>query len=127
MPANSPAAPIRVVLAGVGTRGRHWGRVLQAHRATEIAACVDPAAEARAWARAELGVPPERCFGALEPALDAAGADVLLLATPPVDRERECAAGFRRGLRVLAEKPLTVDLAVGEVHGDEAEVHRNPE
>jgi predicted dehydrogenase len=98
-----------VVLGGLGVRGRHWLRVLLAGEGCAVAALVDPKPENLARAQAEA--PEAAAFADLEQALEAVRADTLVLATPPDGHRAQAQAAFARGLPLLCEKPLTLDLA----------------
>lgn len=100
---------LRVVLAGVGPRGRHWAEVLHRSTTTEIVAFCDPNAEALERAVASYGRRPT--FANLEIALTRTpGVDAVVLATPPRGRRPQLEAALERRIPVLAEKPLALDL-----------------
>jgi predicted dehydrogenase len=102
--------PVRTVLAGLGARGRYWARVLAAEPRCELAAYVDVDPTALAGAGASFGSRPS--FTSLETALAALDdIEAVVLATPPQGREAQLRAACDRGLAVLAEKPLALDLA----------------
>ena len=98
-----------LLLIGLGTRGKMWQRVIDADTESQIAAAVDPNAEARvSFAASHPRVP---VFATYREAL-ASGTrfDAALLVTPPDGHLEQCRDLFEAGLPVLAEKPLTVDL-----------------
>lgn len=99
----------RILLVGLGNRGGQWSEIIDAHPEAELAAAVDPDAAARARLAARL--PGVRLFGALPAALDAVACDAVLLATPPDGHLAQTDTLFARGLPILCEKPLDVDLA----------------
>ena len=101
--------PLRLVLVGLGVRGRHWAETMRRNADVAIAAYVDP--DPVALQRAAAEITPAPGFATLEAALDAADAvDALVLATPPTTRAPQLALAVQAGLPVLAEKPLAVDL-----------------
>lgn len=107
----SAPAPLRVLVVGVGTRGRHWVRLVSEEPQAALAGCVDLLPENLAWARERWGVAPEACFTDLALALHALRPDLVVLATPPMGHLAEARLVFAAGCHLLAEKPLTLDLA----------------
>ena len=100
---------LRVLLAGLGVRGRHWAQVIQRSERADLVAVVDPSAEALAWSKAEFGEIPG--FPSVEAALaELAEVDALVLANPPMGRESIVEAACARNLPMLIEKPLALDL-----------------
>ncbi|MFC6646456.1 Gfo/Idh/MocA family protein [Granulicella cerasi] len=100
----------QLLLIGLGTRGRMWTRVIDASPNARIAAAVDPHAPTREeFAAAHPGVP---VFATHQEAL-AAGITftAAALVTPPDGHLQQCSDLFHAGLPILAEKPLTLDLA----------------
>ena len=103
------SAPLRLVLAGLGARGRYWRTVIEREPSARSVAFVDPSAAARAAFEAlEPGVPT---FADLASAVAAVDPDALVLATPPDTREAHLEIACTRRLPVLVEKPLSLDLA----------------
>ena len=103
------SAPLRLVLAGLGARGRYWRTVIEREPGACSVAFVDPSLEARAAFEAlEPGVPT---FADLASAVAAVEPDALVLATPPNTREAHLEIACARRLPVLVEKPLSLDLA----------------
>ncbi len=103
--------PVRTLLVGVGARGKTWARLLHDEPLARVVGYVDVLDANLEWARAHVGAAPEACFAGLDDALRALAPDVVVLATPPMDRAREAAAIFASGAHLLSEKPLTMDLA----------------
>jgi predicted dehydrogenase len=100
---------LRVVLAGLGVRGRHWAEVLVRSPRCEIVAYADPNPEAVARAQAQYGQHP--AFASAEEALNALPAvDALILANPPIGREKQLSAACARKVPVLVEKPLALSV-----------------
>ncbi len=112
----------RILLVGLGNRGRQWAEIVRNHAEAELAAVADTdPARVAAFDAHQPGVPS---FPSLEAALAGAKPDAVLLVTPPVGRLDQARAIFAAGLPLLAEKPLAVDLAeaadivrLGEAHG----------
>jgi predicted dehydrogenase len=101
---------IDVVVAGLGVRGAAWVREVGAHPAFELAACVDVDPEALERAGAELEVPTERRFTALDEALESGPCDALIVATSADRHVEPCRLALSRGLGLLVEKPFTTRL-----------------
>lgn len=100
---------LRVLLAGLGVRGRHWAEVLKRNPRTEIAALVDPNPAAVEQAVAVVGSRPS--FGSVEDALERGPAlDAVVLANPPIGRESQVRAAVIRSLPMLIEKPLALNV-----------------
>jgi predicted dehydrogenase len=104
--------PIRTLVVGLGARGQIWSRLLHEEPLTEIVGYVD-------IDPARLAVVQERwpaehiCFSDLNHALAATQPDLVVLATPPMDRYGEAVAALEHGSHVLSEKPLSLDLDEG--------------
>jgi len=114
------SGPLRFIQAGLGNRGSMWAELLAAHPDARLVAVAEP--DPARWGRAS-GVP---CFASLEAAIAATSADAVLLATPPDGHLAQCRAAFAAGLPVLAEKPLSLDLAEAATIVREAEAARIP-
>ncbi|MBI5670530.1 MAG: Gfo/Idh/MocA family oxidoreductase [Chloroflexi bacterium] len=101
--------PLRIILAGLGVRGRHWAEVISRSPCCEIAAYADPNLAARDRMAAQYGARP--AFDTPEAALEAVpDAGALLLANPPVGRLDQVEAAVRRNIPLLVEKPLALDV-----------------
>lgn len=100
---------IRILLAGLGVRGVHWAEVINRSERADIAAFVDPNPDALRRAIERFGERPT--FKTVEEALAALpDVDALVLANPPIGRESQVRAAAERGLPMLIEKPLALDL-----------------
>ena len=101
---------VRVVLAGLGVRGRHWAEVLVRSPRCEIVAYADPNPAAHERMKAQYGERPG--YGSAEEALSAVpDVGALILANPPIGREGQIRAAAERGIPMLVEKPLALDVA----------------
>lgn len=99
---------IRLVLIGLGARGRYWHEVVRRSATCEAVAFCDPDPAARGWAETHSpGIPT---FATLDEALESVQADALVLATPPDTRDKHIAHACRDKLPLLVEKPLALDL-----------------
>ncbi len=102
---------MRVVLAGLGVRGTYWADVITRSSRAEIIAYADPNPAMIERAQARFGDYP--AFATAEKALSAMGADVdaLVLANPPMGREGQVRSATERGIPMLIEKPLALDVS----------------
>src|SRR3954470_19464721 len=112
-------APVRIAVAGAGLIGRRHIEEIDASRAAQLAAVVDPGPAAAEVANRFGGVP---LYPSLRGLLDAEKPDGIILATPNqlhVDLGLECVAA---GVPVLVEKPIgdTVQGATKLVEAAEA-------
>ena len=102
------SGPLRLVLAGLGARGRYWRTVIEREARAEAVAFVDPSPAARAaFSELQPGVP---AFADVADAVAAVHPDAIVLATPPDTREAHLELACRERLPVLVEKPLALDL-----------------
>lgn len=102
---------LALIQVGLGGFGRSWAHIAQQSTAATLAAVVDTAPQARAWAADTLGVPT---FASLADALAAQPADAVLVATPPDSHHAVATTALRAGRHVLVEKPLASTLAEAE-------------
>ncbi len=101
---------LKVLLAGLGVRGRHWAEVITRSGRADVVAFADPSPEALARGVAEFGERPTFANG--EAALDALDdVQALVLANPPMNRESIIRKASERRLPMLIEKPLALNLA----------------
>ncbi|RMI42742.1 Gfo/Idh/MocA family protein [Streptomyces triticirhizae] len=106
--APSSSTPLGVAVLGAGTMGAdHVRRVDQLVSGARVVAVADPD-EARAAALA-AGIDGCRAFPEPLAALDAAGVDAVLIASPGPAHEEALLAALDRGLAVLCEKPMVPD------------------
>jgi predicted dehydrogenase len=104
-------SPIRTLLVGVGTRGKHWARIMHDESRCEVVGYMDVSPDNLAAINAEFPVPEEALFTDLDAALAGVEADLVVLATPPMGHLEQARKIFDSGRDLLAEKPLAVDLA----------------
>lgn len=99
----------RILQAGLGNRGRMWGRILSDHPEASLVGIVDPdPARIEAFTE-EFALLPS--FADLPTAIAEVEADAVLLVTPPDGHLEQARLVFAAGLPLLAEKPLALDLA----------------
>jgi predicted dehydrogenase len=114
--------PVRIAVAGLGRvfQRFHLPAIVATADAELVVVC-DATEERRAWARERLpDIPVEADFGELL----RAGADALLLLTPPASHAELACAALRAGLHVLVEKPMALDRTGGAAMADAARVAR---
>jgi predicted dehydrogenase len=99
--------PLRIVQVGGGLWGRSWAELAHSAAGIRLAALVDASKDVRAWAGRELDVP---VFPRLVAAVEAVEADAVLLVTPPPTHRPLGELALERGLHVVSEKPLALDL-----------------
>ena len=101
--------PLKVVVAGMGVRGKYWAEVVKHSPDCELAAYVDPNPKALEEAYRTFGEQPT--FASVEGALAQVGdVQALVLATPPEGREAQLRAACDHGVPLLVEKPLALDV-----------------
>jgi len=101
----------RVIVVGLGGRGRDWVRTVRAHPRFELAACVELDAGVLGDAEKALGLPRDGCFTGLDEALDRVRPDAAIVATSIDHHVAPVRTAIERGLGVLVEKPFTLSLA----------------
>ena len=99
--------PFRVVILGMGYRGRVYARWALAHpEDLRVVAIAEPdAAERTAWAE-RLGLAPGAIFADWREALEVAGAEAAIVALPDRLHYPAAMAALARGLHLLLEKPI---------------------
>jgi predicted dehydrogenase len=114
---------LKGIVVGLGGRARSWVQVARRSPDVELVGYVEPEAESRAAAQAQLEIPDVQVFARLEDAL-ALKADFAVDVTPPAAHESVATAAFEAGLHVIQEKPLSDDweaarrtVAAAERHG----------
>lgn len=100
---------LRVLLAGLGVRGRYWADVINRSDRSEIVAYADPNPEALANACQQFG--EHSTYASAEDALaERDDIDALVLANPPIGRESQVQSALKKSIPMLIEKPLALDL-----------------
>ncbi len=100
---------MRIILGGLGVRGRYWAEVLTRSPRCEIAAYADPNPAAIERMAEKYGARPS--FSSVEEALaQVSDANGLVLANPPIGRQSQIEAAASRGIPMLIEKPLALSL-----------------
>ncbi|MEO7970589.1 MAG: Gfo/Idh/MocA family oxidoreductase, partial [bacterium] len=79
---------LKVVVAGLGARGREWVREVKAAPAYELVGCSDIDPNALQDAGAALNIPAQSCFPDLREAIERTNCAAVIVATP-ADRHTE--------------------------------------
>src|SRR5829696_5886924 len=103
--------PLRVLLAGTGTRGKHWARIMHDEPLCRTVGYVDVNAANLAEVNERWPAPDGALFTELDAALNTVDPDPVVLATPPVGHLEQAKQIFAGKRHLLSEKPLTLDLA----------------
>jgi predicted dehydrogenase len=101
--------PLKIILAGLGVRGRYWAEVITRSPRAEIVAYADPNPVAIERMAGQYGARPG--FPSAEEAVAALpDAQALVLANPPIGRESQIRAACERNIPMLIEKPLALSV-----------------
>ena len=93
---------LKVLLAGLGVRGRYWADVINRSDRSEIVAYADPNPKALADACQEFGDHPT--YESTEDAIaDRDDIEALVLANPPIGRESQIWAAAEKSFPMLIE------------------------
>lgn len=110
---------VRIILVGLGARAQYWLRVISKSLDAEVVGLVDPQPVARARVQAQYpGVP---AAAELSEVIGQVDADAVLLASPPGGREQQMQAAIDARLAILAEKPLSDNVATAARYVADAE------
>jgi predicted dehydrogenase len=104
--------PLRLLQVGLGDWGRDWAwRIVPGVKTVKLVGCVDLNPKALELARAEAGIPAERCFTSLGEAFAATNPDAVLVTTLLPGHLPVARAALLAGKHVLVEKPFARNLA----------------
>lgn len=101
---------MRVLVLGLGFFGRNWLREVLACPECEVAGIVAKHPELLATVGEEFKVPPAKRFATIEEGLGRAQAQAAIVALPEMVHKAAILAALDRGLHVLTEKPLAMDM-----------------
>jgi len=101
---------LKVVIAGLGPRGKDWVREVRTSPASELAACVDVDQSVLRTAAGALNIPEQSCFLDLQQALEQTQCDALIVATSAASHNDVCQHALSRQIAVLVEKPFALNL-----------------
>ena len=104
-PAAGGGEPVDVIQIGVGGFGRRWVEAIRQSPRARCVGIVDVNPDALAPAGEALGVPPERRFAELSPALEL-DFQAAVVCIPPAARMPVYEALARAGKAIVCEKPL---------------------
>jgi predicted dehydrogenase len=117
---------LRVVVVGLGGRGRDWVRAVRAHPRFELAGCVEVDPRVLGEAANTLGLPRDACFPHLDEALGRTRADAVIVATSIRHHVAPVRTAFGHRLGVLVEKPFTLSVEEAVQLVRQAEEARTP-
>lgn len=116
--------PMRVAIVGCGGIARTHAASCVAMPEVDLVALADIRAEALAEFGKTFGVPPENRYGDFAAMYEQARPDIVAVCTRPAQHHAPTVAALERGIHVLCEKPMALDLvqademiAVGERTG----------
>jgi predicted dehydrogenase len=114
--------PIETVIAGLGRAGWdiHWRQLLKDHPAYRVVAVIEPLAERRREAEAEIGCRSYASF--LDFLADPSG-ELVVIATPSGGHGPESVACLEKGLHVAVDKPMCQGVAEADRMIDAARRH----
>jgi predicted dehydrogenase len=98
---------IRVIVVGMGARGRDWAREIRRTAGFELTACVDTDTNVKQPA----GLASGDCYEDLKEALENTRSDAVIIATPADCHAESCRQALSHGLAVVVEKPFTTKLS----------------
>jgi scyllo-inositol 2-dehydrogenase (NADP+) len=107
---NKIAPKISTVVAGLGRAGWdiHWRQLLKGHPAYRVVGAIEPVAERRAEAEAEIGC---RTYASFDAFLADPVGELIVIATPSGGHGLETLACLERGLHVAVDKPMCQSVA----------------
>lgn len=109
MSTRSITQPMRILQVGLGNRGTMWGEIIRGRPDIMHSGVMDISPER--IAAYQVHDPVVATFTDLDVALADTESDAVLLTTPPDGHLNQARSVFDAGLPLLAEKPLTLDLA----------------
>ncbi|MBX3069490.1 MAG: Gfo/Idh/MocA family oxidoreductase [Thermomicrobiales bacterium] len=103
-------APVKLIVAGLGSFGPTWARLVHSTPDVELAAVVEPMDERRTRVAQELGLSAEQTQRDLDTALREVEADAVVVVTPPQTHLDVASKAMEAGKAVLVEKPLAATM-----------------
>ncbi len=101
---------MRILVLGLGFFGKNWLKEISACAECEVAGIVAKHPDLLAAVGEEFRIPPARRFATIEQGLDGSGAQAVIIALPEMVHRAAIVAALDRGLHVLTEKPLAMDM-----------------
>lgn len=111
------SGPLRFGMVGAGAIAQSYVEVFRGCEEARLAAVADVREEAARSTAEELECPP---YSSYEDMIAAEPLDAILVCTPPATHHDVCLHALERGVAVLCEKPLTLDVAAARRLLDEA-------
>jgi predicted dehydrogenase len=102
--------PVRIIVAGLGSWGPRWAKLISEEPGVELAAVVEPMDGRRKAVAQALELRPEQAQSDFDTALRQVDADAVLVVTPPQTHLDLAKRAFAAGKPVLMEKPLAATL-----------------
>jgi len=99
-----------ILVLGLGFFGKNWLKELSACPECEVAGVVAKHPDLLTTVGDEFEVPRERRFATIEEGLDRSRAQAVIVALPEMIHKAAILAALERGLHVLTEKPLAIDM-----------------
>ncbi|CAN5618020.1 Gfo/Idh/MocA family oxidoreductase [soil metagenome] len=103
-------APVRFLVAGLGSWGPRWCKLVVEEEGVELAAAVDPTVERREAIGSQLSLNRSQLHPDVETALREVDVDAVIIVTPPQTHLQLARQAFGAGKPVLMEKPLAASL-----------------
>lgn len=100
----------QIGLIGTGGFGRQLGQCVRSSETGDLTAIAEIAEATREQAGETLGIEPEAQYGEVEEMLDSIELDGVIVTTPHSFHYDHTIAALDRGIGVLCEKPLTIDV-----------------
>lgn len=102
--------PVRFIVAGLGSWGPRWAKLISEEAGVELAAVVEPLDDRRDAVAESLGLTASQAQSDFDIALRDIEADAVLVVTPPQTHLDLASRAFAAGKPVLMEKPMASTL-----------------
>lgn len=103
-------AAVRLLVAGLGSWGPSWCKLINQEEGVELAAVVDPVIERRESVARQLSLESSQLHADIDTALRDVDVDAVVIVTPPQTHLPLAQKAFAAGKPVLVEKPLAATL-----------------
>ena len=101
---------LRVLVLGLGFFGENWLKEISASPECEITGVVAKHPDLLTAVAEQFKIPPANRFGTVGEGLDRSQAEAVIVALPEMIHKAAILAALGRGLHVLTEKPLAMDM-----------------
>ncbi|HWT82574.1 MAG TPA: Gfo/Idh/MocA family oxidoreductase [Candidatus Methylomirabilis sp.] len=102
---------LQVLVLGLGFFGKNWLKEISVCPECEVAGVVAKHPDLLTTVAEQFNVPPDRRFGTIEQGLDRSQVQAVIVALPEMIHKAAILAALEKGLHVLTEKPLAMDMA----------------